>query len=122
MFTLSCHRKLAFALTGVVAALGGLVTAGSAVAAPGRAAIPGTHPAWAVSRVAPAVTTGNVNLRVYLASPDPSGLAAYANAVSSPSNPDYGHYLTPAQAQARFGTTSAEVDAVKSWLTGAVAW
>ena len=114
------HRGIASALAGTAAVLGGFVSAGSAAAAPGRAAIPGTHPAWAVSRAgatAPAVTTGDVNLRVYLASQDPSGLAAYASAVSDPSNASYGDYLAPAQAQARFGATSAEVDAVKSWLT-----
>ena len=91
------------------------------MAAPGRQAIPGTHPAWAVSRpgtTAPAVTTGGVDLRVYLASRDPSGLVAYAHAVSDPSNASYGDYLTAAQAGARFGATSAQVDAVKSWLTG----
>ena len=116
------HRGIASALAGTAAVLGGLVSAGSAVAAPGRAAIPGTHPAWAVSRAgvtAPAVTTGSVNLRVYLTSQDPSGLAAYASAVSDPSNANYGNYLTTGQAQARFGATSAAVDAVKSWLTGA---
>ena len=31
----------------------------------------------------------------------------------------YGDYLTPAQAQARFGATSAQIQAVESWLTGA---
>jgi subtilase family serine protease len=121
MSMLPLPRRIACALAGTAAILGGLVSAGTAAAAPGRAAIPGTHPAWAVPRAgttAPAVTTGSVNLRVYLASPDPSGLAAYAAAVSDPSNASYGDYLTPAQAQARFGATSAAVDAVKSWLTG----
>ncbi len=102
--------------------LSGLVVAGSAVAAPGRAAIPGTHPDWAVSRAgqqAPAVTTGGVNLRVYLAGQDPAGLAAYATAVSDPTSASYGDYLTPAQAQARFGATSAQIQAVESWLSGA---
>jgi len=116
------HRRIAAALAGTAAILGGLVSAGSAAAAPGRAAIPGTHPAWAVSRAgttAPTVTAGNVNLRVYLASQDASGLASYATAVSDPSNANYGNYLTPDQAQARFGATSAEVSAVKSWLSGA---
>jgi subtilase family serine protease len=115
-------QRIAPALMGTLAAvLSGLIFAGTAAAAPGRAAIPGTHPAWAVPKAgttAPAVTTGNVNLRVYLASQDASGLAAYATSVSDPSNANYGNYLTPAQAQARFGATSAEVSAVKSWLAG----
>jgi subtilase family serine protease len=116
------HRRVGCTIIGAAAILCGLISAGSAAAAPGRAAIPGTHPGWAVSHAgttAPPVTAGNVNLRVYLASSDPSGLASYAAAVSDPSNPSYGDYLTPAQTQARFGTTAAQVDAVKSWLTGA---
>lgn len=116
------RRTIACALVGSAAILGGLVPAGNAVAAPSRTAIPGTHPDWAVShggKQAPAVTSGSVNLRVYLAGQNPAGLASYATAVSEPSNAAYGHYLTPAQAQARFGATSAAVAAVKAWLTGA---
>ncbi len=121
MSMLHRHRWVAGAVAGA-AILSGLVSAGSAVAAPGRSAIPGTHPDWAVSRAghqAPAVTSGAVNLRVYLAGQDPAGLAAYATAVSDPTSASYGNYLTPAQAQARFGTTSAQIQAVESWLTGA---
>jgi subtilase family serine protease len=121
MSMLHHHRWVACAVAGA-AILSGLVSAGSAVAAPGRAAIPGTHPDWAVSRAghqAPAVTTGAVNLRVYLAGQDPAGLAAYATAVSDPTSASHGDYLTPAQAQARFGATSAQIQAVESWLTGA---
>ncbi|HUA43805.1 MAG TPA: S53 family peptidase [Solirubrobacteraceae bacterium] len=122
MSMLPLPRRIVCSLAGIAAILGGLVSAGTAAAASGRQAIAGTHPAWAVPRAgttAPAVTTGGVNLRVYLASQDPSGLAAYAAAVSEPGNGSYGDYLTPGQTQARFGATSAEVDAVKSWLTGA---
>jgi subtilase family serine protease len=114
-------RWVAGAVAGA-AILSGLVSAGTAVAAPGRSAIPGTHPDWAVSRAghqAPAVTTGAVNLRVYLAGQNPAGLSAYASAVSDPTSASYGDYLTPAQAQARFGATSAQIQAVRSWLTGA---
>ena len=121
MSMLHRHRWVAGAVAGA-AILSGLVSAGSAVAAPGRSAIPGTHPDWAVSRAghqAPAVTSGAVNLRVYLAGQDPAGLAAYATAVSDPTSASYGNYLTPAQAQARFGTTSAQIQAVESWLKGA---
>ena len=119
MSMLHRHRWIAGAVAGA-AILSGLVSAGSAAAAPGRAAIPGSHPDWAVSRAghqAPAVTAGAVNLRVYLAGQDPAGLTAYATAVSDPTSTSYGDYLTPAQAQARFGTTSAQIQAVESWLT-----
>ena len=80
MSMLRRHRWVVCAMASATI-LSGSVLAGSAVAAPGRAAIPGTHPDWAVSEraeQAPAVTTGGVNLRVYLAGQDPAGLAAYA--------------------------------------------
>lgn len=119
MSMLHRHRGLVSVLAVASATLGGLVSVGSAAAAPGRAAIPRSHPSWAVGPGAPKVTSGAVNVRVYLAGKDPAGLQAYARAVSDPSNANYGKYLTPAQAQSRFGTTSAAVSAVKSWLAGA---
>ena len=123
MYLARNRRKLARVLSGGVAVVGCLsISAGSALAAPGRTDLPGTHPEWARSahgRTAPAVTSGAVNLRVYLAGQDPAGLASYAQAVSDPSNAAYGDYLTADQVQARFGATSAQVQAVESWLTGA---
>jgi subtilase family serine protease len=119
--SLNCRRRLTRTVTCGAAALGGLIAAGPAAATPGRTAVPGTHPAWATTRAAatPSVAaTGAVNLRVYLASADPSGLAAYAKAVSDPKNAAYGDYLTPGQAQAKFGPTAAEANAVEAWLSG----
>src|SRR5580658_2733632 len=82
-------------------ALSGLATATAAQAANPRSAISDTHPAWATAqkRVA-AVTSGTVNARVYLAG-DQAGLTAYATEVSTPGSALYGHYLTPAQVNAR---------------------
>jgi subtilase family serine protease len=114
-------RRFACAVAGGAAVLGVLACTGTAAAAPGRAAIAGTHPRWAVTapgKSAPAVTSGGVNLRVYLAGQDSAGLASFARAVSDPGSADYGAYLTPAQVQARFGPTESETRAVKSWLTG----
>lgn len=56
---------------------------------------------------------------VYLAGRDAAGLAAYAKAVSDPSSPSYGKFLSAARTQARFGTTGAQVKAVTAWLKGA---
>ena len=114
-------RSLARAVIGGAAVLGGLACTGTAAAAPGRAAVAGTHPRWAVNapgKAAPAVTSGTVNLRVYLAGQDPTGLTSFAKAVSDPNSATYGDYLTAAQVRARFGPTAAESKAVKSWLTG----
>ena len=47
---------------------------------------------------------------------DPSGLAAYAAAVSDPASTVYHHYLTPAQVRTRFGATQQQVADVADWL------
>lgn len=104
-------------------ALGVAAAPGLALAAPqpSRLPIAGSHPAWATqaadSGQVPASTA--ITARVYLAGQDPDGLAAYARQVSDPRSAAYGHYLTPAQYQQRFGSTPAQVSAVRSWLTGA---
>jgi subtilase family serine protease len=93
-------------------------TAAAANPDPARGDIAGTHPAWATTRAltsnapAPAAT---LTASVYLA-PQP-GLAAFAQAVSSPGSSLYGHYLTTAQVAARFAPTSGEISAVEQWLT-----
>ena len=105
-----------------VALCAGAIAAASPSQATPRSAIPGTHPSWASAsaRVSTApVTTGTVSARVYLAGQNPDGLTAYATAVSTPGNADYGHFLSAAQVQAEFGPTSAQVAAVKAWLSGA---
>jgi len=103
-------------------AAGVVSPAASAQPAPARAAIAGTHPAWATAskRLSQRpVTAGTVTARVYLAGRDRAGLAAYATEASTPGSALYGHYLTPAEVMARFGPTTAQVSAIRSWLTGA---
>jgi len=91
----------------LVVALGLAGVPGQALAASGpqRLAISGSHPVWAT----PAAAAGR----------DPAGLAAYAAQVSDPGSALYGRYLTPAQYLQRFGPTTAQVRAVRQWLTGA---
>jgi subtilase family serine protease len=99
---------------------GTLAAASGAEAASQRMTIAGTHPSWASSahRVGSSqLTAGSVNSRVYLAPRDPAGLAALATEVSTPGTALYRHFLTPAQIQARFGATAAQVGAVKAWLS-----
>jgi subtilase family serine protease len=99
---------------GIVAA-----TAAAAKPTPARGAIAGTHPAWATTRALAgkaATTAGTLTASVYLA-PQP-GLAAFAQAVSSPGSGQYGRYLTTAQVAARFAPTGGEISAVEQWLTG----
>jgi subtilase family serine protease len=109
--------------TAAAAVLAGGVLSSAAMAAPVTARMPiaGTHPAWAVASARMSqqpVTTGTVTARVYLAGQDPTGLAAFATAVATPGSAVYHHYLTPAQLMADYGPTTAQVSAVKSWLTG----
>ncbi|MEU6540255.1 S53 family peptidase [Streptomyces sp. NPDC047000] len=88
---------------------------------PGRDTLAGTKPAWATAKADKGATSNGaqVSARVYLAGRNAAGLAAYAKAVSDPSSPRYGKYLSAKEAQARFGATAAQVAAVKSWLKSA---
>ncbi|HEX4222272.1 MAG TPA: S53 family peptidase, partial [Pseudonocardiaceae bacterium] len=87
----------------------------------GRAAIDNATPGWAVAAADQGQTNTNTQLdaQVYLQSKDPAGLSAFISAVADPHSPQYQHYLTPAQYQARFGPSQSEVNSVSSWLTSA---
>jgi subtilase family serine protease len=110
------------ALAALALIMSTIATPGPALAAgPQRLGVPGSHPAWATSAAdtGPVAAGTVIDARVYLAGRDPAGLAAYAQQVSEPGNPEYAHYLTPAQYQQRFGPTAAQVTGVRQWLTGA---
>jgi subtilase family serine protease len=114
-------RVVSAAVAAGALTLSGFTMAAAAQAAP-RPAIAGTRPAWATALRqvgTTAVTTGTVSARIYLAGRDEAGLAAYAAAVSTPGNPLYGRYLTPAQVRSSYGPTSAQIAAVESWVRSA---
>jgi subtilase family serine protease len=120
----SSRRRSRFAAVTALAAAtaAGLMIGGSAQAAAATThALTGTVPAWATPRAdrGAAPSSTKVDLDVYLTGRDPNGLAAYAAAVSNPKSSSYHQYLTPAQQNARFGPTAAQVSAVRSWLAGA---
>jgi subtilase family serine protease len=75
----------------------------------------GLVPAGAVDE-GTAAFTGNLAIRVYLSGRDPAGLQALAQQVSTPGDPQYQHFLTPAQYAATFGPTPQQSTAVGSWL------
>ncbi|NUP39581.1 MAG: S8/S53 family peptidase [Streptomyces sp.] len=119
-------RAAVIAAASLALATGSLLVAGPSQAASGAAAstaktIAGSHPAWATAAgdagSVPAST--QITGTVYLAGQDPAGLTAYATAVSDPANAAYGQFLSPAQFQARFGATDAQVRAVTAWAKGA---
>ncbi|MFG2818197.1 protease pro-enzyme activation domain-containing protein [Kitasatospora sp. NPDC048365] len=96
----------------------GIPTAQADTGPTGRATLEGTAPEWTAAASDTGATAGStqVGARVYLAGRDAQGLTAYASAVSDPSSPSYGKYLTPEQAEARFGATPQQIAAVTAWL------
>ncbi len=57
-----------------------------------------------------------VHATVTLRPPDPSALASYATAVSTPGNPLYKRYLTPGEFAVTFGPAPAQIAAVRDVL------
>ena len=57
-----------------------------------------------------------IHITVTLQSQNPTGLAAFANEVSTPGSPLYRDYLTPTEFAQQFGATPAAVQAVESSL------
>ncbi len=113
--------SMAATLPMIAGALALGIPAAHAADSPGRDTLAGTKPAWATAKADKGATSDSskVSARVYLAGRDASGLAAYAKSVSDPSSALYGKYLSAAQVQQRFGATTAQVTAVKSWLKSA---
>jgi subtilase family serine protease len=93
----------------------------AAAAAPqdrsGRAMIANTLPASGQAPLRALAAGSQVRLSVFVGR-DQAGLTAAATAISDPASPSYGHYLSPAQVQARFGATAAQQRAVRDWLSG----
>ena len=111
----------ALATTTAVAASGAAARADSAPSA-GRAVaiLAGSTPPFAVAGNAlGAVPAGSrLTIQLWLKSRT-TAAAGYASAVSTPGNPQFEHYLTPAAYTARFGASSAEAASVEAWLRSA---
>jgi subtilase family serine protease len=121
------RRWLALAVGVVVC---GALLAGKAVAgAPspalskdnGRRALRGSKPAWtaAAPQTASVPAVQGVSARVWLAPRNAAQVDALATAVSDPSSPQYGQFISPDQYRAQFAPTAAQVSAVTQWLTSA---
>jgi subtilase family serine protease len=85
------------------------------VAVPGSATptIAGAHRDSAVA------ADQKISVAVSLKLHNTAALNAFDTAVSTPGSADYGHYLTPAQFNAEFAPTAAEVAQVRQYLAGA---
>jgi hypothetical protein len=64
----------------------------------------------------PARPSSALQVELYLQPDDPAGLQSLADAVSSPGNPAYHHFLSVAQFAGRFGAPAARVAALDQYL------
>jgi len=115
------RRRVGAASLAVAALTGSFVTATVATAsasAASPATVAGTAPVWATASADRGqVAAGtSVTSTVYLAGKDQSAMEAYATAVATPGSSIYHKYLSAAEYQSEFGTTTAQVKAVESWL------
>ncbi|MEV6115892.1 protease pro-enzyme activation domain-containing protein [Streptomyces sp. NPDC052109] len=97
--------------------------AGAVVGVPGTARAAATVPVpesvspvvRTASRVGAVPASQQLTVQVWL-TPDMTGAAAFADAVATPGNAEFHHYLGPHAYTARFGPSSAHVTAVARWL------
>jgi subtilase family serine protease len=91
-------------------------------AAPGRAVIAGSKPLWtagaAIAADVPAAQTG-ITAKVWLAPRNQAQLDALATAVSDPSDPHFGQFISEQEYRAQFAPSGADVAQVTQWLTTA---
>jgi subtilase family serine protease len=110
-------------------ALLGPVAVGTVAAGMAAAATPAATAARVPLAAAPAVPHGAVvgatlpsdqplSADVTLAVPDPTALAAFVAAVSTPASAEYRQYLAPGQFASRFGPSPSAIAGVRNWLTG----
>ncbi|HKD96897.1 MAG TPA: S53 family peptidase [Micromonosporaceae bacterium] len=102
-----------------VLALPVLTSAGYA-AAPSRATVAGSLPGWVASARQTGAPAASKKMSVNVVLPLRNAAAAenLAANVSNPKSAAYGHYQTPAQFNAQFAPTAAQVDQVRSFLSG----
>ncbi len=97
--------------------LGTLAVTTAAQAGTTRRAIANTHPSWAVAaKRLSSKASGTVSAKVYLAPSNQTALAQQVAAVSNPQSSQYRHYLTAAEARAKYAPSQAEISSVRSWL------
>jgi subtilase family serine protease len=110
-------RALAFFVAVAVPLAGGVAYAANTP----RVALNGSVPSWTrqAKPVGKPDPKQRISVSVVLSLRDPGGAEAFAAQVSDPTNAAYGHYLTPAQFNARFAPTAGQVSRVRSFLTSA---
>ncbi len=113
------HRAGTLASVGALAASLVLAASASAAATPSRVQLTNSRSPAATStpQTAAAAPSTPMDFEVDLGLTDPSGAQSFAQAVSTPGNPLYQQYLTPAQWEARYSPSQASVHQVKAFLT-----
>ena len=116
------HRsRRAVSLTTSVLAVTAVLPAGVALAAsPAPRVLRGDVPSVVLNgtavRVAVATPSSLIDVAVSLRMRDRPGLDKLLASASDPSSPDYGHYLTQAEANAQFNPTATQEQRVTTWL------
>jgi hypothetical protein len=95
----------------VIALAGGVVPVSASAAGLVRV---GAMEHAAMARRSPGVSPGlRLHVTVALKARSADALAAYAQAVTTPGDPNYRHFLTPSQFRGRFGASAADVSRVR---------
>jgi subtilase family serine protease len=111
----------ALAATTITAIAGGSAARADATHATGHSpgitilsdtAVPFATPNRAIGTVA---SSQALTIQFWL-TPQTAAAESFATAVSTPGNPSFGHFLSPAAYTARFGASSAEAASVEAWL------
>ncbi len=120
------RRKIAFtaiAVSSIAATLlvGGTAAVSAASTNSGTVALAASRPSFLAHArdLGPAAGGQQVDFEVVLAYPNASAVEAEAQAVSTPGNAQFRHFLTTAQFRARYSPSEAAVNAVSSWVRSA---
>jgi len=108
-----CIRRVF--LSAALLALATILTA-QVAAAQTNVALHGNHTAEAANLFARAAADRPLTVHVAFALRNQAALAKLLSDLNDPASPQYHHWLTPAEFEARFGRTQAEVAAVREWL------
>ena len=119
LFQLASRRTLAAAVAaGVGLAVLPLVGAGATTRATATTTLGSDipHLAAGVVRIGAPAASRPLHIGILFSGQDAAGEAQLLHELATPGTSGYGHPLTPAQFDTRFGPTTSQVDTVRSWL------
>src|SRR4051812_29297093 len=110
-------RRIALASAGALALL---APATAPAAQPARSRLPGSTPRWAQPGRdrGDANSSQDVTVKVFLPLRNAAAASQAVQAVSDPGSASYGQFLSPDAFRQRYAPSSADVNAVKSFLSG----